>query len=63
MTDPLSETDLAEIEKRVSDALSVAPPPWMPLLGTRYAAGGESSVQFPGDPDVDNEMCHGRALT
>jgi hypothetical protein len=56
MTDPLSETDLAEIEKRVSDALSVAPPPWTPLLETRYGTGGESCVQFRGDPDVDNEM-------
>jgi hypothetical protein len=56
MTDPLSETALAEIEKRVADALGVAPPPWVPLLETRYATGGESCVQFCGDPDVDNEM-------
>lgn len=41
---------------RLDQALSVAPPPWWPWLETRDATGGESFVQFRGEPDVDNGM-------
>ena len=56
VTEPLSDDALAEIEHRLNQALSVAPPPWWPWLETRDATGGESFVQFRGDSDVDNEM-------
>jgi hypothetical protein len=56
VTEPLSDEDLADIERRLELALTVAPPPWSPGLETRAATGGESFVQFLGDPDVDNEM-------
>lgn len=53
---PLSAEAIAAIERRLNQALSVAPPPWCAALETREATGGESVVQFRGDPDVDNEM-------
>jgi len=56
MSDHLSDADLASIEHRLTDVLTVAPAPWMPFLETRAATGGESFVQFQGDPDMDNEM-------
>jgi hypothetical protein len=56
MTEPLSEEALAAIEHRLSQALTVAPPPWRPGLETREGLGGESFVPFLGDPEVDNEM-------
>jgi hypothetical protein len=56
MTDPLPDEVMAEIECRLSQVLSVAPPPWREYLETRTATGGESFVQFGGDPGVDNEM-------
>ncbi|WP_116071351.1 hypothetical protein [Asanoa ferruginea] len=56
MTQPLSEEDLAGIEHRLHQVLTVAPPPWSCGLETRAGTGGESFVQFLGDPDVDNEM-------
>lgn len=56
MNDPLSDAELAEIHERLSSALKIAPPPWTAWLETRAATGGESFVQFDGDPDVDNEM-------
>ena len=58
MTDaaPMSETELDEIERRLAGAFRVAPPPWAESLETRWGTGGESFVQFLGNPDVDNEM-------
>jgi hypothetical protein len=54
--EPLPETVLVDIEQRLDGALSVAPAPWSAGLETREGTGGESFVQFLGDPDVDNEM-------
>jgi hypothetical protein len=56
MTRALSDEELSEIERRVVNAFRVAPPPWTPLLETRYGTGGASAVQFGGDHDMDNEM-------
>jgi hypothetical protein len=56
VTEPLPDEALAEIERRLNQALSVAPPPWQALLETREATGGESCVQFAGNPDADNDM-------
>jgi hypothetical protein len=52
----LSDAALAEIDQRLVQVLSVAPPPWWAWLETRSTIGGESFVQFRGDPDIDNEM-------
>jgi hypothetical protein len=56
MTEPLPDEAIAEIEHRLDQALSVMPPPWRTWLETREATGGESFVQFGGDPNVDNEL-------
>lgn len=56
MDQPIVESDLAEIEQRVTRALEVAPAPWGAQLETRHGIGGGSFVQLGGDPDDDNEL-------
>jgi hypothetical protein len=56
MNQPMPEDALAEIEHRMNQVFTVAPPPWRAGLETREGLGGESFVQFLGDPDADNEM-------
>jgi hypothetical protein len=54
--DALRETDLSEVEERVSRALEVAPAPWIPLLETRHGIGGCSFIQVGDDPALDIEI-------
>jgi hypothetical protein len=56
VSEPLSDEELTQIERRLDQAVTVAPPPWWAWLETQGGLGGESFVQFRGDPNVDNEM-------
>ncbi len=56
MTDPLPDTDLEQIERRVLRALEAAPPPSVPFLETEGGLGGASFIRLGDDPDLDQEM-------
>jgi hypothetical protein len=55
MTDHLAEEDLISIEQRLSSALSVVPPPWLPLRETKDGIGGQSFIRGA-NPDLDHEI-------
>lgn len=56
VANPLTEDEINEIERRVTQALGVAPPPWEEHLETRHGIGGSSFIRLDAGSDDDHKL-------
>ena len=56
MSDGIHEAELVEMEQRAQQAFAVAQRPWIAMLETRHAIGGESFIRLGDDPALDEEL-------